>query len=204
MKTRLVLSLAATAVLSITACNKSSESMEVEAAPESLVEQSPSAPAPPVNESKPIVAEKAPAAAEPNHFAPDGVFFLMAKASVETDSGIIGVPAGSRVIKSADGSYVTNDGQKLTLQPHQVTNDLRIARRVAGADAQAQAAIARQLSARASAAPAAQPQAISSIVSGSFPPEVETPAPTAPSTSLGTSSAIGQRHSKNAIFDPKR
>ncbi len=77
---------------------------------------------------------------EGSPFAPPGVFFLVKKVSLETDSGIIGYPPGSKV-HLVGRQYVTRDGRHLTLRAEQVTNDLRIAEGVAGHDAAAQAAI---------------------------------------------------------------
>lgn len=66
-------------------------------------------------------------------FAPQGVFFLLTRTSVETASGLFSYPAGTKVLKSG-GKYVTFDGRQISLRADQVTNDLRIATRVAGND----------------------------------------------------------------------
>lgn len=97
--------------------------------------------------STPLPATPAPAPVvqaatpEPNHFAPPGVFFVVRQASIETQSGIIGLRPGTRLQQTGPGEYTDREGHKLTLPANQVTNDLRIANQVVGADAAAQDAI---------------------------------------------------------------
>ena len=76
----------------------------------------------------------------PSPFAPPGVFFLVTKVSMETDSGLFNYPPGTKVLKSG-AKYTTFDGRQLSLRADQVTNDLRIATRVAGNSPKLQAAI---------------------------------------------------------------
>lgn len=64
-------------------------------------------------------------------FAPSGVFFLLERVSMETDSGVLSYLPGTKVIKSGN-RYITSDGKQLTLKATQITNDLRIATKVAG------------------------------------------------------------------------
>ena len=70
---------------------------------------------------------------EPTGLAPGGVFFLVSKVTVETNSGILSFPAGTKVLKVGD-RYVTSDVRQLKLRPEQLTNDLNVAYRVAGRD----------------------------------------------------------------------
>lgn len=114
----------------------------------------------------------------------------MGKVSIETDSGITGLRPGTVVQQRSPTEYTTPEGQKLTLRPDQVTNDLRIARQVAGADAAAQATLARISAPRppnrttAAATPTPLPSA-------SAPP----PAPRATS-GVRASGALGASHSR--------
>src|SRR5687767_15158492 len=104
----------------------------------------------PVVIEAPAPATPAPVAAAPlpppKRLAPDGIFFLLAKKSVETDAGIIGLRPGAQVIRQPDGKF-TVDGLGVDLEPGEMTNDLDVAARVAGADARAQAAIRQTLAA---------------------------------------------------------
>lgn len=83
--------------------------------------------------------------AEPNYFAPEGVFFLTVKKSAETADGISGLRPGTRLQKQDDGSYKTEQGLTLQAEPHQVTNDLRIAQQMLAVDAAGAAALRRQM-----------------------------------------------------------
>ncbi|MDR3406454.1 MAG: hypothetical protein P4L99_28475 [Chthoniobacter sp.] len=102
----------------------------------------------------PTAAAPAPVATpEPNHLAPEGVFFLTEKVNVEKKDGIIGYPAGTKVVRMG-GGFVTPDGEKIAPRPDQMTNDLRIAQQAAGNDAAAQAAVKSTLASIAQAASA--------------------------------------------------
>lgn len=81
-----------------------------------------------------------PATPEPHLVAPAGVYFLVKKASVETDSGILNYAAGTKVHKIG-GRYVASDGRQITLRADQVTNNLQLAQQAAGHDAKALAII---------------------------------------------------------------
>lgn len=85
-----------------------------------------------------------PATPEPNYFAPEGIYFLVTKKSVETSDGITGLRPGTRVLKQEDGSYKTDDGVSVQAAPHEVTNDLRIAQQLVSNDAAASAALRQQ------------------------------------------------------------
>ena len=124
-----------------TSCNKPSSQPIAETTPVPL-------PPPPVSAPPPLAVSSAtppPATPQPNYLAPDGVFFLIVATSVETKDGIAGLPPGTRAVKQPDGRYLAG-GHLVELRPDQVTNDLRIASRIAGADQAAQAQI-RQASA---------------------------------------------------------
>ena len=97
-------------------------------------------PAPP-----PVVEAATPA---PNYFAPPGVYFLVTKASIETANGITGLRPGTRLQQTGPTDYTDAEGHKLVLAPNQVTNDLRIAQQVAGADLAAQNSLRQMQNAR--------------------------------------------------------
>jgi hypothetical protein len=73
-------------------------------------------------------------------FAPPGVFFLLERVSLETDSGVLSYLPGTKVIK-AGSRYITSEGKQLTLKAAQITNDLRIATKLAGNNPKLLAAI---------------------------------------------------------------
>ncbi len=104
--------------LALTSCSKKPEAEVATPAPAPVVMQTP----------------------EPSGFAPAGVFFLVNKVSLETDSGIIAYPAGSKLYKLGN-RYITGDGRQINLRPEQVTNDLRITARIAGGNPKLQADI---------------------------------------------------------------
>jgi len=83
---------------------------------------------------------------ESHQFAPPGVFFLLSPVSVTTDDGITGLRPGTRLIQRADGRF-TAEGLTLELRSDQITRDLQVAARIAGADQAAQAAIRQALQA---------------------------------------------------------
>jgi hypothetical protein len=135
----------------------------------------------------PRVVEATPA---PNYFATPGVFFLIGKASIETDSGITGLPPGTQLQQTGPNEYTTLDGHKLTLRPDQVTNDLRIAQHLAGADAAAQRAVRQMQAPRRSAPP---PTTVAATPAPAPPASRPPTAP--PTTSLGSGS-LGASHSR--------
>jgi hypothetical protein len=117
---------------------------------------------------------------------------------VETDAGIIGLSPGTRVTRQNDGKFLAA-GSVVELQPHEITNDLDLATRAAGADARAQAAIRQTLAARAAAsasgnnAPGSQTPSTSSPASSS---ESSPPSSSAqPASSLSGSAPLGSAHS---------
>jgi hypothetical protein len=128
-------------------------------APDPIVDEGPQQPATEVAPDAPAPAPAEPATPQPvvvatpapKRFAPEGVYFTLVAKSVETSDGIFGIKPGTKVVKQADGSFLA-DGHKFRLAPGEVTNDLDVAARVAGADAQAQAALRQSLQAQAARA----------------------------------------------------
>ena len=78
--------------------------------------------------------------------APDGTFFLLQRASVPIDSGVIGFAPGTKVtlLEQVDSaSTIVTDGQyQFKVQSSQLTNDLDIAASIAKSDYTAQAQLA--------------------------------------------------------------
>ncbi|HEX8309780.1 MAG TPA: hypothetical protein VF614_00585 [Chthoniobacteraceae bacterium] len=144
----------AAALIYLVACDKPQSAKETPAPAPEIAQATPApekkpepAPAPVVEEP---IAQAAPAAPDPKQFAPAGVFFLVTAASVETDSGIVGLKPGQRLQQTAPGQY-TADGNQLTLRDDQVTNDLRVAARASGMNAASEAALRQSLAAGAAA-----------------------------------------------------
>jgi len=100
-------------------------------------------PSTPVPESTPPPVEVAPP--EPDHFDPEGVYFLVGSKSFETADGIDRLTPGTRVVLQPNGTYKDPAGRTILLNSAEVTNDLRIARRVIEADAAAQASLRQGL-----------------------------------------------------------
>jgi hypothetical protein len=131
--------------------------------------------------------------------APAGLFFLLQKKSVETADGITGYKPGTQALLQADGSFLI-DGKKLQLRPDEITNDLDIAARAAGADAQRQAAIHQLAAAQVPVAPASAPAASSASSSRSSSADASRvtaqAAPPAPSSAapIGANSTLGATH----------
>jgi hypothetical protein len=181
--------------------------------------EAPEAPAPrPAVLATPAPAKAAattpvPTTPAPKRLAPAGTFFLLKKKSVETADGITGFKPGTQITQQADGSFVAG-GLKIEVLPNEITNDLDIAARAVGADAQRQAAIQRTTSPVAgSTGPTAANQ--TAKPASTTPPE---PGRTVPATQrvgsgLDASSALGASHTmtrdgwlweKNASGDWKR
>lgn len=86
--------------------------------------------------ARPVVAER--------RLAPEGTFFLLQRASLTTDSGVIGFAPGTKVtlVDQGDSASKVTDGQyQFEVQSSQLTNDLDIAASVAQSDYTAQATI---------------------------------------------------------------
>ena len=76
--------------------------------------------------------------------APEGTFFLLQRASLPIDSGVIGFAPGTKVtmVEQGDSASTVTDGQyQFTVQSSQLTNDLDLAASVAKADYTTQAQI---------------------------------------------------------------
>ncbi len=189
MKNRIGLrtfSIVAASTVLLTACNKSSQN--------TIVAETPAPQATPAPVETPKVVAATPV---PDEFAPEGTFYLITKVSVETSDGITGFPPGTKVQKNADGKFETSNGQVLSLTPNQYTNNMRIARGVAGADAAQRAALAqaaqqREVSAAAADAAAARAASAPSAQTASVPSHQNTSAMSSGS-SLG-SSGLGATH----------
>lgn len=86
----------------------------------------------PVSEATPAVAEAAlppapPEAPKEPRLAPEGVFYLVRKVSVTTDSGISSAHPGTRVtlVREEDGKMIVHDGRmEFAVQQDFLTNDL--------------------------------------------------------------------------------
>jgi type IV secretory pathway VirB10-like protein len=92
----------------------------------------------------------APAVAAQRRLAPEGTYFLLERASLRIDSGVIGFAPGTKVtlLDQGDSATTVTDGQyQLTVPSSQLTNDLDIAASVAKSDYAAQAQLA-ELTAR--------------------------------------------------------
>lgn len=89
-------------------------------------------------EIKPVPSTPTPKKVE---LAPENIFFLKVKKSVETDSGIVGFPAGTKVTKISDSKYKTDSGETLELVPIDITNNLDEVRSIIGQDRLNQALI---------------------------------------------------------------
>lgn len=151
MTTNLLLSAVALGIIAVIGgCSKPAVPPIAQATPEPTPEPTPTPkPIAVVATPAPATPEPVPATPVPNYFAPEGVYFLMVKKSITTDDGITGVRPGTRLQKQADGSFTTDAGQTLQAAAHEVTNDLRVAQHIVGADAAASAALRQQMDARA-------------------------------------------------------
>jgi hypothetical protein len=129
--------------------------------PDQVATMPPTSPEAPADASS-AAGTSAAATPEPPQFAPPGVFYLLASTSIETDAGVFGLKPGTQVVKQTDGSFI-GEGHKLQLTPAQITNDLRVVRKVMAADDQAQNALRmrqQQAAAQRAAAAAATPAAV--------------------------------------------
>jgi hypothetical protein len=97
--------------------------------------------------AKQPVARPTPArpVAQERHLAPEGTFFLLQRASLKNDSGVIGFAPGTKVTMVEQGasvSTVTDGEYQFKVPSIQLTNDLDLAASVAKADYTTQAQIA--------------------------------------------------------------
>ena len=80
--------------------------------------------------------------------APEGTYFLLQRASLKIDSGVIGFAPGTKVtlVDRNDSMSTVSDGQyQFTVASSQLTNDLDVANGVAQADYAAQTKIAESI-----------------------------------------------------------
>lgn len=142
--------------LLFTSCKKQEEtrSEEPPAPAEKAITSAPTAtPAEVAAIPNPIPATPAPTAtpSPTAELAPPGVFYLIALARVETDSGIVGLPPGTGVKHVRDNIYLTPSGE-FPLDSAILTNSLAVARKARDADRTAQAAMQARSSAEATSA----------------------------------------------------
>lgn len=157
MHTKTVMAVGTLICLAMSACEKT----ETPAPPEAPAETTPEppqakleapAPAPTASTTTPPPPAAAPAATPAPTLAPEGVFYLVQKVSVETDAGIVGLNPGTKAVKQPDGRFLA-DGHTVSLQPAQITNDLALARQAVSADYSAQQRLRQVMAARAAATP---------------------------------------------------
>jgi hypothetical protein len=103
---------------------------------------------------KRAVAKPTPArpVAQQQRLAPEGTFFLLQRASLPIDSGVIGFAPGTKVtlVEEADSvSTVTDGDYQFKVPSSQLTNDLDLAASVAKEDYANQAQIAELTAKRA-------------------------------------------------------
>lgn len=159
----------------------------------------PVAATPPPATPPPVVAMPPTPTPVAKRLAPEGMFYLLVKKSVETTDGITGFKPGTLVKQEADGSF-TAEGKQLEVRPNEITNDLDLAARYAGADAMRQAAIRQSTSAAALPPAGTQPSAPNPATqaAGSNRPPAKSGssivAPTQRVGALDASSALGAGH----------
>jgi len=103
-------------------------------------------PSPPKQLAQQPAAQPTPArpATPQRRLAPEGTYFLLERASLRIDSGVIGFAPGTKVtlLEQGDSANTVTDGQyQFTVPPSQLTNDLDIAASVAQSDYAEQARI---------------------------------------------------------------
>src|SRR5919106_569391 len=90
--------------------------------------------------------------AQQQRLAPEGTFFLLQRASLPIESGVIGFAPGTKVtlVEQVDSVSTVTDGHyQFKVPSSQLTNDLDVAASVASADYTAQAQIAELAARRA-------------------------------------------------------
>jgi hypothetical protein len=171
----------ATGATTLTSCKKPIAEVETEPEPIPVATPAPvvtPAPATPIAVATP----------SPDPLAPPGIFFLLQKASITTDDGIVGLKPGQGLRQVSPGNYEVN-GHTVQLRDDQVTNNLRIARQYASADAAAQAALRQALQATPTVAPITG--TTSATRSATPAPAPVTRAPAAPVSALVGGSRLG-------------
>jgi len=90
--------------------------------------------------------------AQQHILAPKGIYFLLERVSVTTDSGIFSAPVGTKVIEistTASGMRVTDGQHQFNITPAQVTNDMTLADQLANSDHATQARLKASLAQQA-------------------------------------------------------
>jgi hypothetical protein len=126
------------------------ESAEQSAEPAAAVAAAPN-PAAPANPKPDIVITATPQSQQPV-LAPKGVYYLLERVSVTTDSGIFSAPVGTKVteIKTTVTGMAVTDGQhQFNITPSQVTNDMTVASQLANHDRATQARLKADLAQQA-------------------------------------------------------
>ncbi len=175
--------IAVIAALSLAAgCTRTEKATETdeEDGDEMIVEATPEP-----SEAEPVAEATPP----PKRYAPEGVFYLITKKSIETEAGIVGFRPGTQVQLLPDGKYSV-EGQTIELLPNEITNDLDLAARYAGADAQAQVALRQRLFTPAPPAPA--PSATSTKKKPAQPKSKPRP----PSSTFRSTSSLNQSQTR--------
>ena len=187
-------------VVSLSACRRPAKSPDTEAGSASQSESG-GAPIVLVSTPAPTPSNPNPATPEPNNFTPDGIYFLTTRISVPSDDGVVGLRPGTRVVRQPDSRYLA-DGHILDIPAAQLTNDLRVAARIAGADQTAQTVIRQALQQKAS--PQTTPEQPGKA--NNQRPAAQYRPPTAPTpkyvpgvntqNNLQTSTALGATHTR--------
>jgi hypothetical protein len=165
----------ATFCILLSACSRQATKQQADATPEP---PGSTLPPPAAKATPPPVAVATPTPVPEKRLAPEGVFYLIRGKSIETADGIVGIKPGTKVIRQKDGKFLA-DGQKIALQPAEITNDMDIAARVGNAEALAQVRIRQAaLAAAATPVPATPPP----VAAPPPPPPVPVPPEPAPTT----------------------
>jgi hypothetical protein len=98
-------------------------------------------------------------------------------------------------MRGPDGKFAA-DGHVLELLPTDITNDLDLAARVAGADSRAQAALHQSLQVRSTPLPTKDATPPSSSTASAARPIEEAPAPRRAGTGLNSNNSLGAAHSR--------
>jgi len=151
MNYRLIGTITATA-LAFASCSKQASTQtdeESTPAPKAAATPAPQPAEVAVTPATPAPATPAPAPAP--ELAPEGIFYLIVAARVETPNGVNGLPPGTGVKLVRPGIYLTPAGE-VHLNPEQLTNDMAVARAARDAAQAAQAALRQRGAAEAGTA----------------------------------------------------
>ena len=83
----------------------------------------------------------APASAPVKQLAPEGVYYVLQRISIETESGLVAIPTGAKVnlLRVGPPMRVTDGKREFEIDPSLLTNDLEIAGQTYHFDSQQQA-----------------------------------------------------------------